>query len=129
MVDHDTIPFKIEEACEENRAIVHGGDWGSGVDAEVEAEVRALGNTVEDSLGAEDIGGRCIYGSSEVALPFEFGRDATEVVLFNLYTFGDLSLLLRIGLSEFLFDCELNFDFGILRAADYKCVLESLLSL
>ena len=126
MVDYHAVSFEIEEAREEHRAIVHGSDGSAAVDSEVEAEVRALRDSIKDPLGSENVGGGGIDWSREVAAPLELGRDAAEVVLFNLYAFGDLCLLLRVRRGELLLDCELNSDFGILCAANDKCMLETL---
>src|SRR5437588_74278 len=63
-------------------------------------------------------------GPSGAAAETDFLAALDSVSFFHFYSFGNLSLLFGIGLGEFLFDRELDFNPGILSAGDQKCALE-----
>ena len=50
VVDDNAVPFEIQEARQQHRALVHGRNWGPGGNTEIKAEMRALRLAVEDSL-------------------------------------------------------------------------------
>ena len=118
VVDHHAVAFEIEKAGQQHGAGIHGRHRGSGGDAEIQALMFALGHTVEDSLRTVDVGYGSFGGRGEVAVPSAVRRDAIQIVLLDLLAFLGLLQLLRIGLGEFLFDRELNFDLRIMRASD-----------
>jgi len=118
VVDDDAVTLVIEEACQQHGAIIECRDRGSSGDAVIEALMLALGNSVEDTLGTEDVGRGGVDRCGEVAAPFALGGDATQIFLLYFLGFFDLLELFGAGLCEFLFDRKLDFDLRVDRRSD-----------
>jgi hypothetical protein len=56
VVDNDTVTFKVQEARQQDCAVVHCINGRSGLYAVVQSEVRTLRGSIEDALRAEDVG-------------------------------------------------------------------------
>ena len=56
VVDNDTVTFKVQEARQQDCAVVHRINGRSGMYAVIQSEVRALRDSIEDALRAEDVG-------------------------------------------------------------------------
>src|SRR5438270_5972556 len=95
------------QAGQENGSVIHGFDRSSRMDAEIKAVMRALGNSVENTLRAIDVRCRRVHRGSEVAVPFAFWRDLVEVLFFDLVGIGNLLDLFGIRFRELPVDREL----------------------
>src|SRR5258708_38901724 len=94
MVDHHTIPFKEQRPRQDDASAINGRDRGSIGHAGIEALMRALHGTIEDTLDSEHVGDRGIHRRSERTSPFAVRTDSFKNLGFRFLILFDLSLVL-----------------------------------
>ncbi len=129
VIQHDEIALEIKRPCQQYRAIVHGLDRSTAGNAKIQAEMRALCFSIEDTSGAEDVGNFSVGGLGEISRPLALRSDPAQIILLDLLAFFNFLLLLGIGFGEFAFDREGSPEaLDIFRGRSVTCGLNEIFS-